>query len=233
MERCLVLIALLGLLAPAPIARAQQDSGTAGSKQSDPQPQMENGTILYLELSKTVDVKKAKIGDEISALLLNDVVSHGKVVVRRYSTAIGHVTEAQALTKENQESRLGIVFDKIRLKHSPEVAISTILMAVRPSQQLQTEPPPIMGTRGPNSTGTRQTDLSFPAPRGLSPLHSKLGQDIDSPLDTRASMHLMEIEGLSLQPSHNGSDKVVVSSTRNVKLESRMRLEVRVDNKTK
>ena len=46
-------------------------------------------------------------------------------------------------------------------------------------------------------------------------------------------MQLMEIDGLSLQPSRDGSGKIVVSSKRTVRLESRMRLELKVDYGTK
>ena len=238
MNRCLVLIALLGLLASAPISRAQQDSGTAASKESDPPPQLENGTILYLELSKTVDAKKARIGDEISGFLLTDVVSHGKLAVRKYAKILGHVTEVQAKTKENPESRLGITFDRIQAKHTAEIRVSTVLLAIRSSQRLQTEPPPMMGTRGPNAAGARESDLSYAGIRSLSSSHSRLGQQLDPPMDSRpadnrARMQLLEIEGLSLVPSRDGSDKIVVSVKRTVSLESRMRMELRVSNKTR
>ncbi|HWS18019.1 MAG TPA: hypothetical protein VN223_08385, partial [Candidatus Elarobacter sp.] len=37
--------------------------------------QIENGSILYAELSKTVDAGKAKVGDPVTAVLLADVLS--------------------------------------------------------------------------------------------------------------------------------------------------------------
>ena len=235
MKRCLVLIAALGLLAPAPITCAQQDSRPAGSKENPSPSQLENGTILYLELSKTVDAKKAKIGDRVSALLLTDVVSHGKIVVRRESKLIGHVTEAQAHTKDNPESRLGIVFDRILVKHGPEIALSSMLLAVRPSARLQTEAPPTEGSHGSNPMGSYQADWPYPAPRrSTSRLGgSRLEQGFDGPVNNKAKMQQMEIEGLTLAPSHDGSNKVVVSLKRTIKLESRMRLELRVDNNAK
>jgi hypothetical protein len=232
MKRFLVLIALLGLLAPASIAHAQQDSRPAGSQENGLSAQLENGTILYLELAKTVDAKKAKIGDEVTAFLLADVVSHGKIAVRRDSELIGHVTEARPQTKDNPESRLGIVFDRIHARHGPEISFSSVLLAVRPSLQIQTEPPPAMGTRGPNSTSSH-SDLGYSIPRSSSRLNAGVGQEFGAPVNSRANMQLMEIDGLSLQPSPDGSNRVVVSFKRTVKLESRMRLELRVENKAK
>jgi hypothetical protein len=233
MQHCLVFIAALGMLAPAPIAHAQQDSRPAGSKESASPSQLENGTILYLELSKTVDAKKAKIGDQVRALLLADVVSHGKIVVRRDSRLIGHVTEAQAHTKDNPESRLGIVFDRILVKHGPELPLSSVLLAVRPSARLQTEAPPTAGSHGPNPMGSYQADWPYSNPRRSTSRLGRMDQGFDSPVNNKARMRQMEVEGLSLEPSHSGSNKVVVSLSRTVRLESRMRLELRVDNNAK
>jgi len=236
MKRCLVVIAALGLLAPAQSARAQQDQQPAGSEENNPPPQLENGTILYLELSKTVDAKKAKIGDPVTAVLLTDVVSHGKIVAHRDSKLFGHVTEARAQNKENQESRLGIAFDRIHPKHGPEIAIRCVLLAVRSAPRLQTEPPPTLGPRAPTSGGSNQGDWPYPGARGASSrFHARLGQEVEAPVATRnqINMQLMEIDGLSLQPSRDGSGKIVVSSKRTVRLESRMRLELKVDYGTK
>jgi hypothetical protein len=234
MQHCLVLIAALGMLAPAPTAYAQQDSRPEGSKENASPAQLENGTILYLELSKTVDAKKAKIGDPVKALLLTDVVSHGKIAVRRNSRLIGHVTEAQAQTKSNPESRLGIVFDRILVKHGPEVPLSSVLLAVRPSARLQTEAPPTAGSHGPNPMGSYQADWPYSNPRrSTSRLGGNMEQGFEAPVNNKARMRQMEVEGLSLQPSHSGSNKVVVSLSRTVRLESRMRLELRVDNNAK
>ena len=46
-------------------------------------------------------------------------------------------------------------------------------------------------------------------------------------------MQPTDIEGLSLQPSADGANRVVVSFKNNVKLESGVRLELRVTNQTK
>ncbi len=235
MKRCLALIAALGLLAPAPITHAQQVPRPDGSKENVQPSQLENGTILYLELAKTVDAKKAKVGDQVTALLLTDVVSHGKIAVRRDAKLIGHVTEAQAHTKNNPESRLGIVFDRILVKHGPQVPFSSVLLAVRPSARFQTEAPPTAGSHGPNPMGSYQADWPYPTPgRSTSRLGgSRLEQGFDAPINNKAKMQQMEVEGLSLAPSHDGSNKVVVSLTRTIKLESRMRLELRVDSNAK
>jgi hypothetical protein len=94
-----------------------------------------SGTTLQAELSKSLDAKKAKPGDEVSAKLTQDVKENGKVVLHKGSKLVGHVTEAQAKSKENAESKLGVVFDKAVLKGGEEVAFNGVIQAVAPPVQ--------------------------------------------------------------------------------------------------
>ncbi|HSK44161.1 MAG TPA: hypothetical protein VLA83_09780, partial [Candidatus Binatia bacterium] len=101
---------------------------------AQPTVRLENGSILYAELTKTVDAKKAKVGDPVTAVLAADVLAHGKIVVRHDSKLLGHVTEVQLHTKETPESRLGIVFDKAITKGG-EVQFQSVLLAIRPGER--------------------------------------------------------------------------------------------------
>src|SRR5712672_1851120 len=101
---------------------------------AQPTVRLENGSILYAELTKTVDAKKAKAGDPVNAVLVADVLVHGKIMVRHDAKLLGHVTEAQVHSKEVPESRLGIVFDKIITK-SGEVPFQSLLLAIRPAER--------------------------------------------------------------------------------------------------
>src|SRR5712671_8020826 len=110
MENPFKIILFAGLLSIGCAASAFQ------AAPAQPTVRLENGSILYAELTKTVDAKKAKVGDPVSAVLVTDVLAHGKIVVRHDATLLGHVTEAQIHSKETPESRLGIVFDKVITK---------------------------------------------------------------------------------------------------------------------
>jgi hypothetical protein len=117
-------------------------------------------SYLLVELSKTLKVKKLKPGDKIKAEVSQDVISHGKIIVPVETEVIGHVTEVDVRDGNNGESRLGIVFDKILLKHFHEINIRAVVQAVKPpviKRSLMDEPsqmlPPsmIMGDlRGPS-----------------------------------------------------------------------------------
>src|SRR5215510_8068077 len=91
---------------------------------------LSNGTTLQAELTKTLDAKKTKAGDEVTAKVTQDVKSDGKVVVRKGSKLVGHITEAQARSKENAESKLGLVFDRAVLKDGSEVSFNAVVQAL-------------------------------------------------------------------------------------------------------
>ena len=212
---------------------AQQPADSAAT----PATAMEAGTVLYLELSKTVDAKKAKAGDVVTAQLLADVVSHGKILYRRDTKIIGHVSEAQPHTKDIPESRLGIVFDKVLPKGGPEVSFSSMIIALRPAPRLQiasVSPPAPPGT---NPANTPSEERHYPIPKGPSvptpgsnrdPSTRTVRQSITQGSNTSNDLAPSDIEGLSLEASANGSDRVVVSFKQTVKLESGVRLELRV-----
>jgi hypothetical protein len=96
---------------------------------------LSSGTTLQAELSKSIDAKKAKSGDEVTAKLTQDVKADGKVVLHKGSKLVGHVTEAQEKNKENPESKLGMVFDKAILKGGQEVAFNGVIQALAPPVQ--------------------------------------------------------------------------------------------------
>jgi hypothetical protein len=91
---------------------------------------LSSGTTLQAELTKLVDSKKAKPGDEVTAKLTQDVRSSNQVVLHKGTKLVGHVTEAQAKGKENGESKLGIAFDKAVLKGGQEMAFTGVIQAL-------------------------------------------------------------------------------------------------------
>ena len=75
------------------------------------------GSVIPVELAKTVDAKKAKTGDEVVATVTQDVKTNsGEVLMPKDTKVIGHVTEAQARNKEQKQSELGIAFDHAVVK---------------------------------------------------------------------------------------------------------------------
>jgi hypothetical protein len=225
-RRALVLLAFVSLAASAGAQRksANNLAYAASALQATPAPvHMEKGSILYTELSKTVDAKKAKVGDPVTAVLVADVLSHGKIVVRHDSKLIGHVTEVQPHTKEAPESRLGIVFDKVITKDG-EVPFQSLLLAIRPAERAVVDIPNPPSQRSNSSPQPMQTNPSPQVPR--------INRTMDDEMKTRdrkmAETGPTDIDGLSLSSPANGGAQTIVSTQRTVKLESGVKIELRV-----
>lgn len=230
MKNYLMMFAIAGSLAVCSSALAVQNSS---SERESAQPIiLDNGALMYLELSKSVDAKKAKPGDEVSAILLADVLSHGRIVFLTDSKLLGHVTEAQPHTKEKPESRLGIVFDRIILKGGHEVGLHSMLLALHPAPQLHVEP--MSGPIHPGVPGTDNPpdDRHYPIPKG--PKTPQISQTMQGELSRNSKavgdLGETDIEGISLGNSADGNSRVLVSFKRTVKLDSGVRIDLQVTN---
>ncbi|HXA86064.1 MAG TPA: hypothetical protein VNZ47_13360 [Candidatus Dormibacteraeota bacterium] len=125
------------------------------------------GSYMLVELSKPLKAKKLKVGDKVKAEVTQDVVSHGKVIIPVETKLVGHVTEVSTKDSGHPESRLGIVFDRILLKHYHDIDFQAVVQAVsqpvirrsrvdEPSQML---PPSMMG-------GPSRDTSAIPGSRG-------------------------------------------------------------------
>lgn len=189
---------------------------------------LETGSILYAELTKTVDAKKAKAGDPVNAVLVADVLAHGKIVVRRDAKLVGHVTEAQVHSKEISESRLGIVFDKIVTK-SGEMPFQSLLLAIRPAERQVVEIPDAPSPL--HNSAQEPMQKQYPQPQGSNTprrVNPSLGDPMKSEGRELAPTGPTDIDGLSLSSAANGGAQAIVSTQRTVKLESGVRIELRV-----
>jgi hypothetical protein len=222
MESPFKIILIAGLLSIGCAASAFQGAPAQS------QIRLENGSILYAELTKTVDAKKAKAGDPVNAVLLSDVLAHGKIVVRRDAKLLGHVTEAQVHSKETPESRLGIVFDKVITKEG-EVPFESKLLAIRPAERPVVEIPNAPSPMGNSAQQPMQRQAPLPqgsnVPRRTNP---SVGDPMKSGGREIAPTGPTDIDGLSLSSPANGGAQMIVSTQRTVKLESGVKIELRI-----
>ena len=141
----------------APAAQPQAQPATSSQTQPEAQPQSSHpaqsgqapstagqattklriapGSVIPVQLTKTVDAKKAKTGDPIVAKVTMDMTtSTGEVLVPKDTKVMGHITEAQARTKEQKESQLGIAFDHAILKDGTQIPVSFAIQAISNSR---------------------------------------------------------------------------------------------------
>ena len=91
-------------------------------------------TIIRVELAKSVDAKKAKVGDEVMAKTIDDFLSDkNEVLAPKGSRVLGHVAEVSPHQGESA-STLGIAFDKIVLKNGTEVRLKASIQAIGPPE---------------------------------------------------------------------------------------------------
>jgi hypothetical protein len=122
---------------------AQAGTQTASSATAVPSTSAENpklnasladGSPIVAELSSSVDSKKTKQGDAVTARTTADIRADGKTILPRGTKLVGHVTEAAARAKGGADSSLGITFDKAILKGGEELPLNVAIVAVAPPQ---------------------------------------------------------------------------------------------------
>jgi hypothetical protein len=91
-----------------------------------------DGSPIVAELSSSVDSKKIKQGDAVTARTMADIRADGKTIIPRGTKLVGHVTEAAARAKGGADSTLGIAFDKAILKGGEELPLNVAIVAVAP-----------------------------------------------------------------------------------------------------
>jgi hypothetical protein len=207
------------------------------------------GSVIPVQLTKTIDAKKAKPGDQVVAKVTMDLKTNsGEVLVPKDTKVTGHVTEAQARNKEQKESQLGIAFDRASLK-SGDMALPMSIQAViaPPSNNANAggadegaaapsggsaAPSPSGGSRAGSMGGSGQSSPPTSAP-------STNTEGMEGPQQQKASARpqitgntqgVVGISNLTLQPATNAAQgSVLTSEKNNVKVESGTMLLLKVN----
>jgi hypothetical protein len=119
-------ILAIGLPTPQEHAAAQSSTPNADSGSFH----LGAGTIIFAELSKTLDARKAKAGDSVEAKTTARLLSHGQVVVPDDTRIIGSVTEAKASSKDERDSKVGISFGTLFLSEGRRLSFQCAIQAI-------------------------------------------------------------------------------------------------------
>lgn len=208
--------------------------------------QLSPGSTIPVMLEKWIDARKNKVGDEVIAKTTDNVKTDGRVLIPRGSKIIGHVTVAQARTKEQPVSAVGIFFDHAALKDGHDLPLTLEIQAVAPDEASAGAPamgsapgtaggtiggvPPlpnqgnIAGPMGDPNTGTLGRSPSPNPPDGTADDRSPSGA-------LTPSCHgVLGIDGLGLIPESTNSAQgsLIVSQRLNVHLDGRTQMMLRV-----
>jgi hypothetical protein len=214
---------------PASQTQAQSPASQAptGAAAQPGSPRIAPGNVIPVQLTKTVDAKKAKPGDEVTAKVTMDLKNNrGDVIVPKDTAVIGHVTEAQARTKEQKESQLGITFDQAKLKTGD----MQMPMSIQAVIALPTTNSSDSGNGAPAQAGgaTSGASPSSMAGRAGSPSGAAPPQQSQSATPTATTG---PVGGADTQPSDN-AHPAITGNTQGVVGIPNLKLEANAQNST-
>ena len=239
MNRILIAAFTVALLCGGPAS----PSGSAQTTTADDTPGIAPGSVIPVQLTKTVDAKKVKTGDEVVAKVTVDLKNNaGTVIVPKDTKVVGHITEAQARSKDQKESEVAIAFDRVVIKNGEPMQVPMSIQAViappnansdksAGSQPTSSYPEPGgaatgPGTRSGSMGGTTPPAASLPQTSGSV---STSGAQAQQPI-TGNTKGVVGIANLSLSTAADTPQGSVVSSEKNnVKLDDGTLLLLRVN----
>jgi hypothetical protein len=191
---------------------------------------------------KSIDAKKVKAGDEVDAKVTTDLKSgNGDVVVPKDTKVVGRVTEAQARSKEQKESQLGLTFDHAVMKNGGDVTLPMSVQAIISQSYLsggsngesggQTASAPNSGGLPAGNSGRTTAGT----PQASAPPASSTSTDTPSATSARqpisgTTQGVLGFPDLKLSATADITQGSVVSSEKNnVKLESGTLMLLRVN----
>ena len=224
---------------PAPASTSTPpNTGTA--------PRLAPGSVIPVQLTKSVDAKKVKRGDEVVAKVTQDLRNNaGTIIVAKDTKIVGHVTEAQARNKEQKESEVAIAFDHVIPKNGEPMqtpmSIQAIIAPQNPNsanasggqQSARPASNPVPDTGGssngrPGMAGTTPPPASTP-PDSTTPSGAPTGSQAEQPI-TGNTRGVVGISNLNLATAPDATQGSVVSSEKNnVKLDDGIFLLLRVN----
>jgi hypothetical protein len=223
---------------PVP-AQSAATAGPAGQS-----PKIAPGSVIPVELTKTVDAKKAKTGDTVVARVTQDMkTSSGEVLVAKDTKIMGHVTAAQARTKEQKESELGIAFDRAMTatgEMNQPMSIQAIIAPLDNTSSVDSGnsqgAPVTGGSTASSPMGSRNTAMGgappppLPSPSAAPGTDATAGSSARPPINgnTQGVIGMPELK-LEANAQNAALGSVMSSGKGNVKLESGTLMLLRVN----
>ena len=196
--------------------------------------------MIPVQLTKSIDAKKVKTGDEVEAKVTEDLkAENGEIVMPKNTQVVGHITVAQMRNKEQKESQVGIAFDHAVMKTGGEMLLPMSIQAIIASPTSNPEnsnatgesaaPPaygPSAGRTTPGNNSGRSAGMGTPSstprpttPGGEGSTTSDTGRNVPQPV-TGNTQGVVGISNLKLSMAENTKEGSIVSSEKsNVKLQ--------------
>lgn len=223
--------------APQASEPAQASPQASAPASASTTPRIAVGSVIPVQLTKTVDAKKAKTGDQVEARVTQDMKAvNGQTLLTKDTKVVGHIVEDQPRTKEQKESRIAIAFDRVVAKGGDTPLPMSIQAIINPAaigggssgngsgDNASSMPNP--GGNTPTNAGSRPgmgggTPPPSASPSGSSYPSGSQGNSRPHEPITGNTQGVVGISDLKLSTAVNGAQGSVVSSDKNnVKIES-------------
>jgi hypothetical protein len=234
---------------PVPPAGPQNAKSPSGSShQSASVSRIAPGSVIPVELTKSIDAKKVKIGDEVVAKVTMDLKTNsGEIILPKDTKVVGHVTEAQSRSKEQKDSQVGIIFDRAVMKSGGEMQMPMSIQAIIAPQASnsgnadngngQSTPAPAANASGASANGGRAPSMGGAPPPTP---NASTGGNTSTDDSTAAKAHepitgktegVVGLRDLELATTATAASQgsVVSSEKNNVKLDSGTLMLLRVN----
>lgn len=257
----LIAIAVAAVAGIAAGQSATANPGQTGKPPAAPvaaQASAPGDTQVLAELKQSLNTKKVHVGDPIKAIVTQDVLMHGRIVIARETKLVGHVTEVKVRSDNDKESFIGLVFDKALLKGGREIQFNGMVAAMAaPAPMRVDDGDPMLSPPGSivrdNVGGPRQAPTMSGQPRGSglpstdAPLNTaesanasaaRMGRGTGSPGGSKSTAGLLSagsrgvfgLPGLTLRTEPSGGYGSVISSlNHNVVLESGTQMLIQIN----
>jgi hypothetical protein len=245
MNRAILAIVIGTLLGSGACTHAASGAELAGKRQaqgSDESVSLAHGSTLYVELDTSLDSKKAKAGDSVSARVTEPLKANGQTVIPKNAKILGHIAQASARSKGDPGSALAIVFDKIVIKKGQEVPLKAVIQAMAAAPKFTAEAGPDPATINDGSGAARGSPMGGAphaapgqvatapggvanSPGGTTGAPSSAGLDSAGRL-TANSRGVIGLEGLHLSTDESSAKdgSLITTSGKSVRLDGGTRL---------
>lgn len=215
-------------LAAGSVQVLAQDAASSAPTENAPTKsiQMVGAQVL---LTKTIDAKKAKQGDPVTAKLMDNVKIPDAVELPKNTVLLGHIDQVQP-SENKGDSSVQVTFDKAQPKAGQEVAIKVTLMQIVPA-------PNAMKFQEPSAGGAPALPSSPAPPSGGGGGGMQSGQSAPHPISGGTSSTTEgppdsgspSVSGVQLQSDiHQSNSGVFTAKKKNVHLDSGTELQIAI-----
>jgi len=187
MKYTLLTLSLVIAISGSAFAQKSADSKTRANSQASATAgkglDIQSGTQMAADLQSTLDVKSAKVGDQVVLRTTRAIKQNGQVVVEKGSKLIGRVTEVQQKAKGNADSRIGVFFDHLQNSSGSLMPITATIMSITQARSTMSVGDDMQSDTYATSS-TRATTSSSSSPSGGGGLLGGIGNSVGNVANT-------------------------------------------------